>query len=258
MNLPSDPTVPGASRRAFLVGATVLAAAPVGSVLAEETEADFLFVQTAKGMSFDKAASRLTLTGVSPVTLFFTDRPERIAGNMSTGKFVPFWSEGPGQLPVRPAERRRLDRRGRQAAPDRRGAEGSRAFRRGPELHRRGDPGRDAGERRRGIGLHRHHRPAADARVLRGRGSSRLPQGRHILSARHGARMMRQADTNSERRRMNAIRIVGADGGVGSRLCPSFRDRHRAASHRHARLAARPPPRSAARRCRRPTRSSAA
>lgn len=92
MNLPSNPR---ASRRDFLVGATVLAAAPAGAVLAEETQADFLFVQTAKGMSFDKGAGRLTLTGVSPVTLFFTDRPERIAGNMSTGKFVPFWSEGP-------------------------------------------------------------------------------------------------------------------------------------------------------------------
>ena len=95
MRLSSDQTIPGASRRAFLAGATVLVATPVGSVMAEETRADFLFVQTAKGMSFDKAASRLTLTGVSPVTLFFTDRPERIAGNMSTGKFVPFWSEGP-------------------------------------------------------------------------------------------------------------------------------------------------------------------
>jgi hypothetical protein len=36
----------------------------------------------------------VTLEGVSPVTLFFADRPERIAGNMSTAKFVPFWSEG--------------------------------------------------------------------------------------------------------------------------------------------------------------------
>jgi hypothetical protein len=28
------------------------------------------------------------------VTLFFTDRPERIAGNMKTARFIPFWSEG--------------------------------------------------------------------------------------------------------------------------------------------------------------------
>ena len=37
-----------------------------------------------EGMTFDKATNKLTLTGVSPVTLFFTDRPERIAGNMKT------------------------------------------------------------------------------------------------------------------------------------------------------------------------------
>jgi hypothetical protein len=42
--------------------------------------ADFLFVQTAKGMTFDKPGGKLTLAGVSPVTLFFADRPERIAG----------------------------------------------------------------------------------------------------------------------------------------------------------------------------------
>jgi hypothetical protein len=29
-----------------------------------------------------------------PVTLFFTDRPERIAGNMKTAAFIPRWSEG--------------------------------------------------------------------------------------------------------------------------------------------------------------------
>jgi hypothetical protein len=155
MNLPSGPAVSDASRQAFLVGAAVLAARLAGSVLAEETKADFLFVQTAKGMTFDKAANRLTLTGVSPVTLFFSDRPERIAGNMSTSKFVPFWSEGK-ELPVRAAERRRLDRRRRQTSPDRGGAEGPGAERRGPELRRGGAAGRHAGHRSRGVRLHRH------------------------------------------------------------------------------------------------------
>ena len=56
--------------------------------------ADFLFVQSARKMSFDKATSKLTLRDVSPVTLFFTDRPERVAGNMKTTSFIPFWSEG--------------------------------------------------------------------------------------------------------------------------------------------------------------------
>src|SRR5215510_14118682 len=45
-------------------------------------------------MKFDKATNILTSTVVAPMTLFFTDRPERIAGNMKTSAFIPFWSEG--------------------------------------------------------------------------------------------------------------------------------------------------------------------
>ncbi|HKR59070.1 MAG TPA: hypothetical protein VJS64_05000 [Pyrinomonadaceae bacterium] len=55
---------------------------------------DFLFVQTAKGMTFDSSTSNLTLQGVSPITVFFSDRPERIAGNMKTDLFLSFWGKG--------------------------------------------------------------------------------------------------------------------------------------------------------------------
>ena len=89
------------SRRNFIAAAALLAssAAPLRSATAQAPkegakQADFLFVQTAKGMTFDKATNKLTLTGVSPVTVFFSDRPERIAGNMATSVFVPFWSKG--------------------------------------------------------------------------------------------------------------------------------------------------------------------
>jgi len=77
----------GAAGLAALGGAAAAQDAPTGS-------ADFLFVQTAKAMAFDTDQNRLTLNGVSPVTLFFSDRPERIAGNMETARFVPFWGEG--------------------------------------------------------------------------------------------------------------------------------------------------------------------
>jgi len=87
------------TRRGFVVAASALTAssfAGFGSALAQEApkQADFLFVQSAKGMTFDKSTNKLTLTGVSPVTVFFTDRPERIAGNMKTAAFIPFWNEG--------------------------------------------------------------------------------------------------------------------------------------------------------------------
>jgi hypothetical protein len=45
-------------------------------------------------MTFDNSASKLTSNGVSPVTVMFSDRPERIAANLRTAEFVPFWSKG--------------------------------------------------------------------------------------------------------------------------------------------------------------------
>lgn len=87
------------TRRHLLVTTALAAAASSmrsAIVRAEEQPktVDFLFVQTAHGMTFDKSNGMLTLTGVSPATLFFSDRPERIAGNMKTAHFIPFWSEG--------------------------------------------------------------------------------------------------------------------------------------------------------------------
>ena len=84
------------TRRNLVIAASALAAAGMASrARAEDAKiVDYLLVQTAKGMSFDKATNTLSLTGVSPVTLFFADRPERVAGNMKTTAFVPFWSQG--------------------------------------------------------------------------------------------------------------------------------------------------------------------
>ena len=84
------------TRRTLCMAASALAMSRVPAVQAAptSTQADFLFVQSAKGMIFDGSSGALTLTDVSPVTFFFSDRPERIAGNMKTAAFVPFWSQG--------------------------------------------------------------------------------------------------------------------------------------------------------------------
>jgi hypothetical protein len=87
------------TRRTFIAAALAAPIVPQVSALAQAIkapakQADFLFVQTSKGMTFDKATNKLTLEGVSTITLFFSDRPERIAGNMRTAAFVPFWSTG--------------------------------------------------------------------------------------------------------------------------------------------------------------------
>ena len=87
------------TRRMFIGAALAAPAMPLASAVAQAVkepakQADFLFVQTAKGMTFDKSTNKLTLDGISSTTLFFADRPERIAGNMKTTAFVPFWSTG--------------------------------------------------------------------------------------------------------------------------------------------------------------------
>jgi hypothetical protein len=61
--------------------------------LIEELEAEqSMFVQTAQGITSD--GTTLTLTGVTPSTLYFSDRPQRVVGHMTTADFVDLWGEG--------------------------------------------------------------------------------------------------------------------------------------------------------------------
>lgn len=95
MSSTSQPKDHGRRRILAGAGAVALAAGFAPALRAEDTaSADFLFVQTADSMAYDAATGTLTLAGVSPVTLFFADRPDRIAGNMTTARFIPFWSTG--------------------------------------------------------------------------------------------------------------------------------------------------------------------
>ena len=55
-------------------------------------DVQMLFVQNAKDVVMKDG--RLTLIGVSPTTIFFSDRPKRIAGHMSTEDFVLDWQKG--------------------------------------------------------------------------------------------------------------------------------------------------------------------
>ena len=51
-----------------------------------------MFVQTAQGITSD--GTTLTLREVTPSTLYFSDRPQRIVGHMATTDFVDLWGEG--------------------------------------------------------------------------------------------------------------------------------------------------------------------
>jgi hypothetical protein len=71
-------------------------ALPIGTTAAQAPSTDkkveMLFVQSAKGATL--ANGKLTLTGVSPTTVFFSDRPQRIAGHLATSEMIPLWTEG--------------------------------------------------------------------------------------------------------------------------------------------------------------------
>ena len=63
------------------------------------TKVELLFVQNGASGTFD--GKTLTLKGVGP-TLFFSDRPERIAGQLRTSDFVGHWTKGSDNFAANP------------------------------------------------------------------------------------------------------------------------------------------------------------
>lgn len=85
----------GMIRRVRFVGGCLLVALLLCSITGckpDGRSAEYLFVQTADQVTFKD--NIMTLHGVSPTTLFFSDRPERITGHQGTRIFVENWSEG--------------------------------------------------------------------------------------------------------------------------------------------------------------------
>jgi hypothetical protein len=61
---------------------------------AEETPV-FLFVQTADDLVVDRAAQTFRLVDVSPHTLYFSDRPNRMAGHITMDAYLKEWTDAP-------------------------------------------------------------------------------------------------------------------------------------------------------------------
>ena len=53
---------------------------------------EFLFVQTADSATL--ADGVLVMGGINPATIYFSDRPDRVAGHLTTDEFVATWGEG--------------------------------------------------------------------------------------------------------------------------------------------------------------------
>lgn len=59
-----------------------------------------MFVQTAASITSDGAS--LVLMGVTPSTIYFSDRPQRIVGHMATSDFVDLWGAGENSFEADP------------------------------------------------------------------------------------------------------------------------------------------------------------
>lgn len=85
------------ARTVFALLAVMILAAFSSASFAQQGSANqnaysFLFVQTATSMSYKDG--KLTLKKISPSMIFFTDRPERMAGHFPTTHFLKMWDEG--------------------------------------------------------------------------------------------------------------------------------------------------------------------
>ena len=77
----------------------IMLTAVVGCAVDEDTKPQYLFAIPALSGTAD--ADSLTLNNVSHV-IYFSDRPDRIAGHMSLEDFVKNWNDGPDSFTADP------------------------------------------------------------------------------------------------------------------------------------------------------------
>ena len=92
-----------ASRRALTLAAAMVALAVPGllfgfegSVSAKEPQPMLMFVQIANDVRVDAAGQTLRLVNVGQQTIYFADRPERIAGHIKMADFLAEWTSKAG------------------------------------------------------------------------------------------------------------------------------------------------------------------
>ena len=72
--------------------AILAAMTPVYAQQNPTTQVELLFVQNAEAVVYENGT--LTLKGVSPSVIFFSDRPKRVAGHVALPGFLDAWDEG--------------------------------------------------------------------------------------------------------------------------------------------------------------------
>lgn len=172
---------------------------------------DLLFVNTATAATLKDG--KLTLMGVAPATLHFSDRPDRIAGHLPTTEFVEHWCGRRAELRGGSAQRCLVARHRPGSAGDRRRTQRAEAGGRHAHVFRRRHRRRHGGGGRGVLASHRCHRQAADAGLGRRWSSARSPS--------HAAPELTSVDirTNASQR---AFRRPGKDvfGVLHGGTCP--------------------------------------
>ncbi|CAN7367095.1 hypothetical protein [Mesorhizobium sp. LjNodule214] len=64
---------------------------------AEEAKVQLMFVQVSEGLKVDESAKTMRLVNASPHTLYFSDRPERIAGHIKMAAYLEEWTSKAGK-----------------------------------------------------------------------------------------------------------------------------------------------------------------
>ena len=67
---------------------------PAAGTPAVKMKVELLLVQNSRGVAIDKDNGTLTLKGISPTTLFFSDRPVRMAGHFNKEDYMKLWADG--------------------------------------------------------------------------------------------------------------------------------------------------------------------
>ena len=89
---------PNLNKLIALTGALIISALPVGRAdekkKTDETKVQLMFVQTAEDLKTD--SNTLRLVNVAQQTLYFSDRPVRVAGHLTMPAYMDEWKAGEG------------------------------------------------------------------------------------------------------------------------------------------------------------------
>jgi len=89
---------PNLNKLIALTGALIISALPVGRAdekkKTDETKVQLMFVQTSEDLKAD--SNTLRLVNVGQQTLYFSDRPARVAGHLTMPAYLDEWKAGEG------------------------------------------------------------------------------------------------------------------------------------------------------------------